>query len=355
MRIDIFVITRGGVAHARNMATGFARSAEDCRIWFLKDYAAADDFPAGVAAPFKGMAAKVAEIFEQTDAIIMVCAVGIAVRMIAPLLEDKRKDPAVIAVDDAGRFAVSILSGHIGGANDLTRIVAAILDAMPVITTATDVNGIPAFDALATHYGMEMLPFAMVKAGNAAMVAGKPVRIYTDYDFPVEWPENVDISPPPKEPLALQAGFVAAISCRKLGGAGYLQLVPKIIHAGIGCRRGVGKDELLGALRAAMGMAGLRLEALAEIASIDVKSNEAGLLQAVSELDVPIRFFPAQELAEVAGCSASGFVQATVGCPSVCEAAAVLAAGPGSMLLLKKTIIDKVTVALAAQNFPNII
>lgn len=354
MRIDIFAITVGGVAHARNMAADFTRRGDDCRVWYLEKYASADDFPAGTAQPLQKMADKVQEVFRQTDALIMICAVGIAVRMIAPLIADKRSDPAVVAIDDAGKFAVSILSGHIGGANDITRLVAAMINAVPVITTATDVNELPAFDTLAVKYDMAMVPFTMVKTGNAALVAGSPIYIYSDFDLPVKWPENVKVLRAHEQCDACDGGFKAVISCRKLGGEDYLQLIPKLVYAGIGCRRGVSRDEVIAAVAEGLRQAGLMPESLAGAASIDVKNDEEGLLTAAAQLGLAIRFYTSDELAAVEGCTASGFVQDTVGCPSVCEAAVMLAAGctDNSKLLLGKTVVGRVTIALAAGEFP---
>ena len=205
--------------------------------------------------------------FAQSDALVFVGAVGIAVRAIAPHCKSKASDPAVVVLDECGRFAVPVLSGHLGGANELARRLAAVCGAVPVITTATDANGVFAVDEWARYQNCAVLEPERIKKVSGALLAGRTVRFASD------WP--IAGSPPAGLAEDAAAPELALTLC-PAGDA--LHLVPRIGVLGVGCRRGTGADTLAEAFAAFCAQAGLAPQCIAAAASIDLKQNEAGLL-----------------------------------------------------------------------------
>lgn len=279
------------------------------------------------------------EAFANSDALIFVGAAGIAVRAVAPHVASKTRDPAVAAVDDAGRFAIALLSGHIGGANDLALRVAGLIGATPVVTTATDAAGVFAADAWAAARGWAIANPERIKAVSARLLAGREVRFKSA--FPVEG--------------ELPNGFVPAsggdcdllIDIRNTPRPEALHIVPPVVSLGVGCRRGTAEASIAGMADAICRAADVSPAAIGKVCSIDAKKDEPGLLAFCRSRGLPLVTFGAEELAAVAGeFSSSAFVESTVGVDNVCERGAVAGSGGGS-LLAKKLAGDGVAVALA--------
>ena len=277
--------------------------------------------------------------FAGSDALVFVGAVGIAVRAIAPHCQSKAKDPAVVVLDECGRFAVPILSGHLGGANDLARALAAVCGAVPVITTATDANGVFAVDEWAKHQNCTVLEPERIKKVSGALLAGRTVRFASD------WP--IAGSPPAGLAEDAAAPELALTLC-PAGDA--LHLVPRIGVLGVGCRRGTGADTLAEAFAAFCAQAGFAPQCIAAAASIDLKQNEAGLLAFCQSRGWPVEFFTAEQLRAAPGSfTPSAFVQSVTGVDNVCERSAVLAAG--GTLVFHKYAHTGVTFALAVRPY----
>lgn len=217
-----------------------------------------------------GLADWAAEQFAHADALIFVGAVGIAVRAIAPHCRNKAMDPAVVVLDECGHFAVPILSGHLGGANDLARALAAVCGAVPVITTATDANGVFAVDAWARHQNCAVLEPGRIKRVSSRLLAGGPVRYRSEFPIAGQAPAGVV---PAGE--AERADF--ALTLFPAGGA--LHLIPKIGVLGIGCRRGTSAAQLEAAFAQFCAAHGLAAVCITAAASIDLKAHEPGLLE----------------------------------------------------------------------------
>lgn len=294
--------------------------------------------------------------FSSCRRLVLVMATGIAVRMIAPFLKDKRTDPAVVVMDERGRYVISLLSGHWGGANELACQLAGLLGGEPVITTATDVNGLTAVDVFAREVGLIPEPFAMVKKFNAALLRGETVAVFTDYPHQRLY-RAVGLR---FFPVSEYARFGDRIAYRailthlaKYPGAGDdLYLRPPNLYVGVGCRRGVTaaaiKEHILQVLRDN----NLALASVAGLASIDKKKHELGLHQAARELGVPLCFFDTEEIKALAApYQASDFVYNTMGVGGVCEPAAMLAAGSNRLLVPRRKR-EGVTVAVALAAFP---
>ena len=290
--------------------------------------------------PRGDLAARTAECFRECDALIFVGAAGIAVRAIAPHVAAKTADPAVIVADDCGRHVVSLLSGHIGGANRLTRQIAARIGAEPVVTTATDVNQRFSIDEWAARRGLSIESMDAAKRFSAEILRRD---LPLTGDFPVDGPLPAGVFP------GAEGDVGAAISCyRKHPFAVTALLSPRIVHLGIGCKRGAGAE----AIAAAVDWLNLAPGAIVRAASIDVKAHEPGLLAFCRARGIEIRFYSAAELSAAEGeFTPSEFVKKTVGVDNVCERAAVVSAGPGAKIFIRKTRGDGVTVAAAMQDW----
>ena len=259
--------------------------------------------------------------FAQSDALVFVGAVGIAVRAIAPHCRSKATDPAVVVLDECGRFAIPLLSGHLGGANDLARRLAKACGAVPVITTATDANGVFAVDEWAKHQHCLVAEPARIRKVSSALLAGRTVRFASDW--PIQGTPPAGVEPAGD---AAQASFALTITPTMTSNA--LHIIPRIAVLGIGCKRGTPADKLADAFAAFCAETKLAPESIAAAASIDLKKDELGLAEFGQKQGWPVTFYTADELRAAPGQFAhSDFVQSITGVDNVCERAAVLAAG----------------------------
>ncbi len=276
--------------------------------------------------------------WKECDAVVLFLATGAAVRLLAPLLRDKHTDPGVVAVDDAGLFAVALCGGHDGGANGLAARVAASLGATPVVTTASDALGLPALDSFGRDLGLRLEEGSDLAAVGAALVSGRTVRLVSDRRLPLgPLPGNVVRAEEPGPPLLFVSDRVVDVPRPAV------VYRPPSLVAGVGCSRGASAGEILGLLRDSLAEAGLSVGSVAGLASIDAKRDEVGLLEAAESLGVPVRFHPAGELAAVETPNPSPVVREAVGTPSVAEAAVLVC---GAELVLPKRKSAMATVAL---------
>ena len=276
--------------------------------------------------------------WEECDGVVLFLATGAAVRLVAPLLEGKHRDPGVVTVDDAGNFAVALCGGHEGGANALAARVAETLGGTPVITTASDSVGFPALDSLGEKLGLRLERGSDLAAVGAALVSGEKVGLVTDARWPLgPLPENVVPTDEREAPLILISDRLA-----ETPRPAVIYRPPSLV-AGVGCSRGAGAHEILDLLRRALAEAGLTERSVAALASIDVKRDEAGLLEAAQKLEVPIRFHRAEALSAMEAPNPSEVVREAVGTPSVAEAAVI---SSGAELVMEKRKSANATVAV---------
>lgn len=276
--------------------------------------------------------------FAAADALLFIGAAGIAVRAVAPHLQSKTTDPAVVVLDEGGKFVIPLLAGHIGGANRLAQEIAALLNAVPVMTTATECSGVFAFDSWASANKIKILNPEQIKSVAARMLAGR--NVFLRSMFPVAG--------------ALPAGVLTAsercdvlISVNTGDGKDVLQLVPPVLTLGVGCRKGVTAEELQQAWGKLLMEAGCHQEAVGLVCSIDLKAQEEGLLSFCAACNLPLQTFSAEKLRAVPGnFTVSAFVQKITGVDNVCERSAVL--GSGGKLVRRKSIENGVALALAA-------
>lgn len=290
----------------------------------------------------------VGEYFSRVDAIIFICAAGIAMRSIAPWIAHKQKDPAVIVMDEAGAFCISLLSGHWGGANELTHKLARMTGAAPVITTATDREKKFAVDLFARKNGLYLTDWKLAKKLSARILEGEKIGMYCALPVEGAVPEEVHLIKEqdlesPKETLGVAVSLKRA-DRERFGET--LQLVPRILAAGVGCKKGTSEEKIAAAVESCLTEEGICPEALGMVASIDLKKEEAGLLSFCEKRGLLFQTWTAEELRRAPGdFSDSPFVESVTGVANVCERSAVMAAG--MPLICKKKIYDGVTVALA--------
>ncbi|WP_327040646.1 precorrin-3B C(17)-methyltransferase [Micromonospora ureilytica] len=281
------------------------------------------------------------------DAVIAFLATGAVVRIVAPLLDDKRTDPAVVVVDEAARHAVALLGGHAGGANALAEQVADLLDARPVITTATDAVDLPGLDTLGWPVQ------GAVAAVSRAILDGEPVRLVADVDWPLPaLPPNVRAADgDTTEEDTSDGGYRLLVTDRVVPPDERTAVLrPPSLVAGVGASRGVPAAEVTELLHRVLAEAGLDPASLRCLATADIKADEAGIRSTADALGVPLVTWPATRLAAVDVPHPSEVVRAAVGTPSVAEAAALL--GPDgraddATLLVGKTATAMATVAVA--------
>lgn len=331
MKIALFAYSRGGCAAARRVLSTLPETQ-----------ACAYTMPRFEEAGFLPLSGEVyRESFSSADALIFVGACGIAVREIAPYLASKKTDPAVLCIDEKMQFVIPLLSGHIGGANDLARRLAAALGASAVITTATDVNGKFAADAWAAKNECVISSMLLAKK-VAAEILERDVPLVSD--FPIKGVLPGGIVEKTHGALGIVIGYRT-----KEPFAETLRLTPKVLHVGIGCRRGTAQETIEAAVAAVLSAHQLDPSAVKGVYSIDLKQQEAGLLAACAKHNWPTVFYTAEELRSVPGeFTDSPFVQEMTGVGNVCERAAMRGA---EKLLVKKTAVDGVTVAVAAEHW----
>jgi cobalt-precorrin 5A hydrolase len=279
---------------------------------------------------------------------VFVMATGIVVRATAPLLRGKTIDPAVVVVDDTGRFAVSLLSGHIGGANRLAVEIAAALNATPVITTATDANRLPAVDVVAAEKNLSVENPSAIRFINAAVLRKQPIRCFD----PMGVLESSPLTPhliPRAETAPKDSTLPGVIVSDETGAISPKTLVlrPKTLAVGVGCNRGTSFEEIRELLLSLLTRRRLSIKSLRALGTIEVKRNEPGIAALAAALNLPLRFFSKTELGAVKGVvTPSETVKRHVGAGSVCEAAAILTA-EGGRLIVPKTKTKNATMAIA--------
>ena len=307
MRAALFAFSRGGCATARRVMAALPEAAFVC--YTMERFEEPAFLPLNKAV--------YGACFSAMDTLIFVGACGIAVREIAPYVQSKKTDPAVLCIDEAGRFVIPLLSGHIGGANALAEKLAEKLDATAVVTTATDVRGKFAVDAWAARHGCAISDMGLAKAVSAAILEGD-VPLCSQFPLP---------SPLPEGTFAGETGSLGIfIGWRaRTPFARTLRLIPRVLRVGVGCRRGISVGAVENAVQAVFAENGLDTAAICGVYSIDLKQDEAGLLAACERNGWPVHFYTAQQLRDVAGdFTPSDFVRSVTGVDNVCERAAAL-------------------------------
>jgi cobalt-precorrin 5A hydrolase len=343
--IALWALTENGARLARELAEGWPGGD-----LYLSARVAAIDPRAHV---FDKLGPAVAERFSAYRAHIFFMATGIVVRTIAPHLAHKAVDPAVVVVDDRATWAISLVSGHLGGANRLAAAVAKQFGAQAVITTATDVNGKPAVDLLARELGLVIENPAAIKDVNAALLQNAPICCHDPFGLVAPHLPHTQTAAPAKDGSAPDFGTRTGVyvddRLAELPPQ-VLVLRPPTLVAGMGCKRGTPKAELHTLLESALNEHQLARASLRAVASVDLKVDEVGLVELAAELGLPLECHSRALLARITHTpSPSAAVQKQIGIPSVCEAAA-LTSTPQGTLIVPKMKTPNATVAIARRH-----
>ncbi len=296
--------------------------------------------------------------FKEGEALIYIGAAGIAVRAAAPYIKSKTEDPAVLVVDEQGIFCIPLLSGHIGRANELAAFISAKIGAVPVITTATDLNRKWAVDIFAVKNGLRIHDMEKAKAISAKLLSEKSVSVYIEKscagifgmfpeqvkrweDAPPEKAQKWDLDDPEAPDIA--------VGVRKYPlWNSALYLIPKSVVLGVGCRRGIEPEKIEEKVLRTLEENNIFVESVRGVSSIDLKAEEAGILKLCEKYKWEFKTFSAEVLEKAKGdFTRSEFVKEITGSDNVCERSAVCGSGGGDIILSKQAA-DGITIAAAA-------
>jgi cobalt-precorrin 5A hydrolase len=338
--VAVLSVTRQGVALARRLETALPARLT---VYVTEKYA--DDAPAHYVRFKDRLQPIVDAAWAKHEALIFIGAAGIAVRLIAPHVVDKRFDPGVVVMDIQGKFAIALCSGHLGGANELARLIGDGIGAVPVVTTGTDVNETLAPDVLAKQLGADVENWGALKVVSGALVDGKRVGVLADValDIARYATKNVHVTD------SLD-GFDAGVGVTPRviqTSTPTIWLRPKVLVVGIGCNSGTSEEEIAREVDAVLGEAALSPLSIREVATITLKQHEPGLVAFVSARGLPLRAFDARTINEEAPpFERSETVFRHIGVYGVSEPTAMLAAGATSCLVTKQKR-GNVTIAVA--------
>ena len=345
----IYAITRHGIAIAKRLAEGLP----EADLYVSEKLFA--DAPEGARRLPLPMGPTLEKTFPEYDCHLFVISIGAVVRMVAPLLENKKVDPAIVCIDDAARFAISVLSGHVGRGNAFTERAAAILGATPVITTASDVLGTLTVDILGRDLGWVLDDADKnVTRGCAAVVNSAPVLFVQETGERSWWPAGRALPPGVSYATSLDAVDPAAWEILLIATDRDLWKThpahaenaviyrPKSLVVGIGCDRGTPFDLVQRGVDKLLAQHGLSAKSVRDLATIDVKSDEPALLELAATRKWNLRFFDAQTLDATRGIeNPSATVKRHVGTRGVAEPSALLAAGAEKLLVPKQTYTEE--------------
>lgn len=316
-KIAVLAITRGGMALGKQIAETLSGDFFAC----------------------KGCLRETMEwVWKEYSGIITIMSTGIVARIIAPLLENKYRDPAVVVCDEQGQFAIPLVSGHLGGANELAMTIAREFKATPVITTASDVLGLTALDLWCRDMQLSVDPVTPLTSSMGKLVDTGILRIFSEYPLP-KLPPDLVLT---EDPFAADL----IISSRVQGAIKATRLYPRALAVGIGCKRNSSSQAIRETVELVCNEFDLAMQSIAVIASVELKKDEVGLLAFAQELGCPTHFYASAALNQVASSASSPIVQQMTGAKAVAEPAAMLAAGSETLLVPKQKG-DGVTVAIA--------
>jgi cobalt-precorrin 5A hydrolase len=353
--IVVVAITRHGVETALKIKDALDKDCLNSTVYAPKKYS-----QNGVVPLEKKLGDFIKDTYSTVDALVAVMATGIIIRSVAPVLESKLTDPAVIGVDATGKFVISLLSGHYGGANELARTIAKGIGGTPVITTASDVTGKMSVDEIAKNLHLTIQNPESLVAVNSAIVNGDRliVVLVGDVKVPTEVIGCFEIKKAENGVQALEivnnydAGII--VTHEPLSIAKFVKpftiLRTKYIVVGLGARKDSTSESIIEAVDASLARLNISLSSVNRFATVDIKRNSKPLVEAVERLGAPLEFLSVDALRSLNHPDLSpdsAMVQEKIGVGGVCERAALLIAGKNSKLLLKKTKLNGVTVAVA--------
>lgn len=347
-------ITKHGVEHARSYAQTFPY----VDVYYMKKFAKGDEQARHIQLFDGTVRLLLPALFQKYEAVICIISLGAVVRMISPLLVDKKKDPAVLVVDDKGQYVISVLSGHIGGANALTHEFAHAIGAQPVITTASDVQKTIPVDLFGAKFNWVWDADDKLTPVSAAVVNEEPVAIIQEtgekdwwmHDTPM--PKTLTIYPSSKEAIAAKPNATLFITDRLIDQEEEVLLEngviyrPKSLVLGMGCNRGTSFEEIEQVVKETLAEQRLSIKSVKAIASIDLKKDEQGLLALCEKYQWLFQTYTPEELNEMPFQNPSETVFKYTGAYGVSEPAALRYSGATELLLEKKKS-GNVTISIA--------
>lgn len=361
MKLAIIAITKGGASLGRRIWEVYPEGAD---LYLPEKLIMPGD--EGAKALGDDLAGEVKKLFKGYKGLAFIMAAGIVVRLMAPLVKDKHRDPAVVVLDEGGQYVISLLSGHEGGANELAEMLAELIGAQPVITTASDVLDTLAVDTLAGRLGALVEDYNEAKKVTAAIVNGESVSAYSDLDEETlagkvgRVPGNIQFYDSIDEVIQSSPDAALIISPFAISDEIYLSLRPvavlrpRVLVVGIGCNRGTSPGELQRLFVKTFKEHGLSALSVRNIATISDKEDEAGLIAFAKKQKLDVEFISKEKLREAATPSGpSGKVFEKMGVYGVCEPAALLSAGAETLLVSKKKSKNAtIAVAMVADGQP---
>lgn len=345
MIIRIISFTRKGFETAKLIGNKISVSKEiKCNIYAAEKYAVYED--ANVSFLRESVGEWTKRYFFETDALIYIGACQIAVRSIAPFIKSKDIDPAIIAVDELGRYAICLLSGHLGGGNELTSLIADSIGAAPVITTATDINSSFAVDVFARKNKLIISDIKGIKKISSSILDGESVSLYYDsrfISFKGRIPDKIQIID--KTNMCLESVTEGIVVSHLSAEKGTINLVPSQIYIGIGCKKNTQVTKMYEYVCTFLARLNINPLAVKAVCTIDIKAEEEAIVQLGKRLDKEVLVFDRATLNEQDGdFTASEFVKSVTGVDNVCERT-VMAAGAHEILLRKQSF-DGMTIAI---------
>lgn len=338
MKAVLFSFTRQASRLSLSLLAYFQKQNMDCISYTMEKYATDPDLHP-FAKPLKEI---VSDVFEKDTILIFISACGIAVRSIAPFVKDKTSDPCVLVIDEKGQFVISLLSGHLGGGNLYASQTAAYLNAVPVISTATDLNQCFSVDSFAKANHLALSDMNIAKKISSCLLDGTPVGI--DGNIPCEpLPEGVV----PVQESTPKIGFSIQSFYQTMPYKETLFLIPKQVVLGIGCKKNTKPLDLQNFVKEILSAHSIFKEAIAAVTSIELKKEETALIELAKHYNVPFITYDTDTLNSVNGSfSGSDFVKKTTGVDNVCERASI-AFSHADSLYLKKTAKAGMTIAIS--------
>lgn len=357
--IVLVAITKHGVQLIRDLK----EKMPDADVYYMRKFAYGDEEERGFHLFDGSIRLLLPDMFARYDGIVSVISLGAMVRMIAPIMKNKKVDPAVVCVDDRGQFAISVLSGHIGGANDLTNTVAAKLGATPVITTASDVQKTIPVDIFGRDLGWTIEDETHIVTASASVVNEEPLVVVQEAGERNWWkhdraiPDHIQVVDSCEEALTKDFKAALVITDRLLPDDIRKPLLqngivyrPKTICLGIGCNRGTSASEIEEVIVSTLKEQQLSIQSVHSISTIDLKKDEKGLLDVCENFGWAFIHYPPEQLNEVPMENPSETVFKYTGAYGVSEPAAKLTAGVDRLLLEKKKS-GNVTISIAVKEF----
>lgn len=321
MKIAAFALTKGG-RHLAEKLSGLFENIE-----FINHQGTIAD--------------TLAQHWKSYDGFLCIMAAGIVVRSIAPLLQDKKQDPCVLVMDELGKNVIPLLSGHLGGGNQLARAIAYTIGANPALTTASDTIGLVPLDLWAAHHQLVVSdPHDLTRASGLLIEQGT-LNLYTDL--------TIDALPPGLIQVEDVLGADILISNRTTTG-GAIRFYPRNLVIGMGCNRGTPREEFVQALQELLGSLSLSPLSVRNIASIDVKNDEQGLLDFAAQYEWRVDFFSRDQINRITNVEVSDAAMKAVGAIGVAEPTALLSAG-NTTLFSRKRKWQNITMAVAEVPF----